>query len=292
MPSSRDSINGGFFRYPAGEMTVTALHDGILRRPLEGLLRNASVDDSRAALAESGLPTDALTVTFTPILIEHKGILILIDTGHGDLGGETNGFMLENMKAAGHAPDSIDHVIVSHFHPDHINGLRSADGTEIFPSATIHVPRTEWNFWTKEVRDMENQPDAIKATAANVSRVFSPIADKITFFNDGEEILPGITARAAQGHTPGHTAFELSSGNRKLLVMSDICNHPALFVRHPEWSPIFDMLPELALTTRAHFLNLVAEQNMQVSFFHAPFPATGYIEKAQKGFRFIPLATV
>ncbi len=280
--------NHGFFRYQIGDVNLTALHDGLNRRPLDGLLRNASVAEAEVALAEAGLPTDALPITFTPLVIENSGELTLIDTGNGDMGSETNGFMLENLKAAGYAPTDIKNVVISHFHGDHINGLRSKNGFENFPHARILVPDAEWQFWMEEapVKGLEGMA---ATQQKNAERVFLPMHDRVEKFSSGDEIVPGLTALAAPGHTPGHSAFQLRSADTKLLILSDIINHPALFARHPDWSPTFDILPELAVTTRKKFLGLAEAKKTQVAFFHAPFPATGFIEKAQGGFRFIPI---
>lgn len=286
MPRSASNPNQGIYRYGVGDMRLTALHDGIFRRPLEGLVRNATLEELQGALAECNLATDALTVTFTPLLIEYGERRVLIDTGHGEMGTDQNGFMLENLKKAGLKPDDITHVIISHFHGDHINGLRRKDGSEVFPQARILVPEAEWQYWMIDSTTMD-LPENIANNRKVAERVFAPMVDRVEKYRDEQEILPGIIAFAAPGHTYGHSTFRLSSDGASLMLMSDVTNHPALFVRHPDWSPFFDMIPEQAVATRKHFLGLAADEGVQVAFFHAPFPATGYIERAQNGFRFI-----
>jgi hypothetical protein len=81
----------------------------------------------------------------------------------------------------------------------------------------------------------------------------------------------------------------IASGSSKLLMMTDTSNHPALFVRHPEWSPVFDMDPDTARQTRVRLLDMAASERAQVSFYHAPFPATGHIAREGSGFRFVPV---
>ena len=93
----------------------------------------------------------------------------------------------------------------------------------------------------------------------------------------------------APGHTPGHTVYMLSSGNGKLMIMSDTTNHPALFVRNPDWAAVFDMDADQARATRRRLLDMAASERAQVAFYHAPFPGTGHIAKDGNGFRFVPV---
>jgi glyoxylase-like metal-dependent hydrolase (beta-lactamase superfamily II) len=104
-----------------------------------------------------------------------------------------------------------------------------------------------------------------------------------------KEIVPGLTSIAAPGHTPGHTAYMLSSGSGRLLILSDTANHPALFVRNPDWSAVFDMDADQARATRHKMLDMASSERAQVAFYHAPFPATGHIAKDGSGFRFVPV---
>jgi glyoxylase-like metal-dependent hydrolase (beta-lactamase superfamily II) len=178
--------------------------------------------------------------------------------------------------------------VFSHFHGDHINGFRLKNGTAMFPNAEVMVPAAEWAFWMDDAK-MGAAPEAMKGAFGNVRRVFAPIAKDVKQFEAGKEILPGITAIAAPGHTPGHTTFAVASGGKSLMVMSDTTNHPALFVRNPDWSAVFDMDGPQAAATRRKLLDMVAADRMQVAFYHAPFPATGFIAKSGNGFEMVPV---
>jgi glyoxylase-like metal-dependent hydrolase (beta-lactamase superfamily II) len=215
--------------------------------------------------------------------------LVLIDSGNGNSGAPTTGSWMTNFKAAGFDPTNVDTVLISHFHGDHINGLRLKDGTAVFPKAEIMVSEAEWAFWMNADK-MAAAPDGMKPAFNNVRRVFEPIAKDITQFAWGKEPVTGITTIDAHGHTPGHTAFALSSGNGRLLVMSDTTNNPILFARHPEWSAVFDMNGDDAIKTRRKMLDMAATDRMQVSFYHAAFPATGFIAKSGNGFNMVPIA--
>lgn len=278
----------GFYRYKVGDITLTAINDGFARRPLEDFVRNAELGDVKKAMEAAFLPPDALNITFTTLVLQQGDRLTLIDTGNGDSGAPTSGSWAANFKAAGFDPKNVTTVVFSHFHGDHINGFRLKDGTAMFPNAEVMVPAAEWAFWTDESK-VSAAPDAMKGAFAAVKRVFGPVAKDVKQFEPGKEILPGVTAVAAPGHTPGHTVFAVNSGSGKLMIMSDTTNHPALFVRNPDWSAVFDMDGPQAATTRRKLLDMVSAERMQVAFYHAPFPATGHIAKAGNGFELVPV---
>jgi glyoxylase-like metal-dependent hydrolase (beta-lactamase superfamily II) len=122
----------------------------------------------------------------------------------------------------------------------------------------------------------------------SVRRVFGPIAKDVKPYEPGKELMSGVTAVAAPGHTPGHTVYMVSSGGRSLMVLSDTANHPALFVRNPDWSAVFDMDADQARQTRRKLLDMAATERSQVAFYHAPFPATGFIAREGDKYRFMP----
>jgi glyoxylase-like metal-dependent hydrolase (beta-lactamase superfamily II) len=278
----------GFYRYKVGDIEVTAIQDGFARRPLEGFVRNAELPQVQQAMQDAFLPNDALPISFTTLVLRQGNTLTLIDTGNGDLGAPTSGQWMKNFRAAGFEPAQVTNVVISHFHGDHINGLRLKDGTAVFPKAEVMVPEAEWAFWMDEAR-MNQAPEAMKPAFQGVRRVFGPIANDVKRYAMDKEVVPGLTSVAAPGHTPGHTAYILSSGSGKLMVMSDVTNHPALFVRNPDWSAVFDMDADQARATRRKMLDMAAAERAQVAFYHAPFPATGFIAKEGNGFRFVPV---
>ena len=279
----------GFYRFKVGDLQVTAINDGVAFRPLDGFIRNAPEAEVRAALTAAFLPSDKMTIPFTTLVVNTGSKLVLLDTGNGDLGAPTSGTWMANFKAAGFDPANVDTVLISHFHGDHINGLRLKDGTAVFPKAEIMVPAAEWAFWMDDAK-MGSAPDPMKPAFQNVRRVFGPIAKDVKQFEWGKEPVTGITTVAAPGHTPGHTAFALASGSGKLMVMSDTTNNPVLFTRHPDWAAVFDMDGAQAAATRRKMLDMAASDRMQVSFYHAAFPATGFIAKEGTAFTMVPVS--
>ena len=279
----------GYYRYKVGDIEVTAFHEGTGARPLDaGFVRNAPLDQVQAALAKAFLPTDKLNITFTTLVLKTGGKTVLIDTGFADNGGATTGQTYRNLPVAGIDPKAIDTVVFSHFHGDHIQGARLKDGTLAYPNARLMAPEPEWAFWMDEGQ-MSRAPEGLKPNFQAVRRVFGPEASKVERFSWGKEILPGVTALEAPGHTPGHTLFAIASGNARLLSVSDVTNHPAPFVRNPDWSAVFDMDADQARATRRRVLDMAAADRLQVAFYHAPFPATGHIAKDGNGFEFVPV---
>ncbi len=279
----------GFYRYKIGDIEATAINDGFWARPLDAsFVRNAQLPDVQKAMQDAFLPTNVIPIPFTTTVLNAGGKLVVIDTGNGDSGAATSGRWMANFRAAGFDPTQVSTIIISHFHGDHINGLRRKDGTAVFPKAEVMVSAPEWTFWMDDGR-LAQAPEGLKPNFNNARRVFGPIAKDVKQFEAGKEISPGVTAVAAPGHTPGHTAFVVSSGNAKLILMSDTTNHPALFVRNPEWQAVFDMDGNQATETRKKLLDMAAAERAQVAFYHAPFPATGYIRKDGGRYEFVPV---
>jgi len=281
----------GFKRMKLGAMEVIALHDGALRRPLgEEFVTNAPLEQVKALLASQGLPTDYVDIPFTPFVIVAGGRRILMDTGFADNGPPSTGKLVANMAAAGLKPDDIDTIILSHYHGDHINGIRNKAGQLVFPKAKIMVPAPEHAFWMDDAR-MASAPPAMKGALQNVRRVLATVpADQLVRFEPGAEVAPGITSVAAFGHTPGHTLFTVKSEGQSFAYVADLTNVPSLFARSPDWSVTFDMDKEMARATRRKIFDMVVKEKMMAGGFHFPFPAFGGIESAGNGYAFKPLA--
>ena len=123
----------------------------------------------------------------------------------------------------------------------------------------------------------------------NFHRVFDPIKDKLTKYEWGQDVGPGISALDTRGHTPGHTSFAVASGSAKVLIQSDVSNIPDLFLRHPDWQVMYDIDPQQAITTRHKFYDMAAADKMLIAGFHFSFPSQGYVEKDGNDYRLVPI---
>ncbi|HKG99196.1 MAG TPA: MBL fold metallo-hydrolase [Bradyrhizobium sp.] len=286
-PPSNQQVPG-LYRYKVGVFELTALYDGVWHRPIDDrFVRNADFGDVRKALSDAFMPADKLATPFTTLLVNTGSKLVLLDTGTGGQIAPTAGTLEANLAAAGIDPKAIDQIVISHFHPDHINGIKDRHGKLIFPNAEILVPESEWAYWMNEA-NISAAPPGLKLSFLNFRRVFSNIARDVTRFQPGSEVASGISTIAAPGHTPGHTVFTIQSGSESMMVLSDTTQHPAIFARHPEWQPIFDMDGEVAVGTRKKLLDRAATDRMLVTGYHFPFPACGHIVKTTTGYDHVP----
>ena len=286
----------GFYRYKVGSYECTSINDGARSFPMpDAFVTNVPKEDALAAAEAAYMPKGMVTVPFNPQLINTGSKLILIDCGNGIAALEPTkgaaGRTLQNLAAAGIDPKSIDVVLMSHLHPDHTNGIRALDGAMAFPNAEIMVPAKDWDFWMSEENAAKAQSsEMMKNYFANVKKIYAGIESKVTRYDWGKEVAPGITSIAAPGHTPGHTAFAVASGNSKILIQSDVTNIPELFLRNPDWHVVFDNDPELAQATRHKFYDMASADRTAVAGYHFSFPSLGYVEKDGAGYRLIPAA--
>ncbi len=246
----------GFYRYKVGSFECTSINDGARSFPMpDTFVRNVPKEEALAAAEAAYMPKGMVTVPFNPQLINTGSKLILIDCGNGVANFEPSkgavGRTLQNLAAGGVDPKSIDVVLMSHLHPDHTNGIRALDGSMAFPNAEIMVPAKDWEFWMSEENAAKAESNQMmKNYFANVRKIYAGIESKVTRYDWGKEVVSGITSIAAPGHTPGHTAFAVASGDSRVLIQSDVTNIPEFFLRNPDWHVAYDVDPAAAQETR------------------------------------------
>lgn len=277
------------YRYKIGSFQLTALYDGIWYRPItDRFIRNAPFADVEHALDDAFMPHGKLATPFTALVVNTGKKLVLIDTGTGGQIAPSAGALRDNLVAAGIDPNAVDQIVISHFHPDHINGIKDKDNTLIFPKAEIMVPAPEWAFWMDDA-NLNAAPADMKETFLNQRRIFADIAGQVTHYQPGKEVADGIVTLPAPGHTPGHTVFAIHSGNQSLLVLSDTAQHPAVFARHPTWQAAFDVDGPEAVATRKRIFDRAAADRMLITGYHFPFPACGHLIKTATGYEHVPI---
>ncbi len=277
----------GFRKYKVGSIEVTALYDGIWEKPHDpGFIRNASVDETKEALTKAGQTSDFVPIPLTVLVLTIGGKHIMVDSGGG--GGQwqpTSGRLASNMKAAGIDQSKIGTVLISHFHPDHIFGLMERGTNKaVYPEAELIVSSTEYNWWTEAGR-VEKLPEARKMLGQRIQAAF-PTWKNFKLIDGEKEVAPGVRLVNAPGHTPGHSAFHVSSGNQQLMISNDVAYVPALTAPHPEWQGTYDQDGPLAVTTRRSLLDRVIAEKMMICGAHFPFPGTGRFVKDGSGYVF------
>ncbi len=280
----------GFYRYKVGEFEITAVTDGAATFPLpDQFVQNQPKAEVQKALAAAFQPTETVTIPFTPVVVNTGSKLVLVDTGYGpEMHAKTKGrvgHLPSNLAAAGIDPKSIDTVIISHMHQDHVFGLRTADGTLAFPNAEILVPALDWAYWMSDA-EMNKLPEGYtKSVYPGIRKTFAGLENKVTKYEWGKEIVPGFTTIATPGHTPGHTSFVVASGSAKVFLQSDVTNIPHLFLRNPAWQVMYDVDPLTAAETRKKFYDMASAEKALIQGFHFPFPSAGYVEKEGAQYR-------
>lgn len=269
-----------------GEFRVTTLSDGgrQMTDPHKIFGTDQPQEEVAALLEKNFLPADRMVNMFTPTLVETGSELILFDTGNGEGGREAGaGRMLAALEAAGHAPADVTLVVLTHFHGDHINGLTEG-GEPTFANARYMAGRTEYDFWTSE--DRVGTP--AEGGHRTVMEKVAPLAEKMTFLEDGDTVVSGITGMDAFGHTPGHMIFMIEAGDRQLLLTADTANHFVLSLQRPDWEVAYDMDKAMAAETRKRVFDMAAADQLAFIGYHMPYPALGYVEKRDIGYRWVP----
>ena len=230
--------------------------------------------------------------TYTPLLIDTGDELILVDTGVGKELSSNGGKLLQNLKSMDILPEAIDHIILTHGHPDHIGGNTTGEGQSIFTNARYHMFRDEWNFWCTDQgkKAMESKgfhPELKKELLGIAKMKLGSIEGQLELIDQDSEIVPGIHMLKAPGHTPGHMILLIHSGEERFYSFSDMVIHP-IHLEHPEWITAVDIDGEEMIKTRRTFLKRAEKENALVHAFHLPFPAVGRIEEKSGGWQWIP----
>jgi glyoxylase-like metal-dependent hydrolase (beta-lactamase superfamily II) len=281
----------GWYRYKVGSFEITVVTDGMGRFKVpDTFVGNASKEEVGKALEAAHLDKDMMATPYNPIVVNTGAKLVLIDTGNGEAAFTSSkgatGQLLTNLAAAGIDPKAIDTVIISHYHGDHVNGLLRADNSLSFPNAEILVPAAEHAFWMDDGQMSRAPKGRMEGLFTNNRRVFAgEVMKHLRTYEEGKEVVPGITAVGTHGHSWGHNSHVVASGASKVYVQADVTHVPFLFARNPGWHAMYDQDPAMAEATRRKVYDMLVAENMLVQGFHYPFPSVAYVEKNGTGYR-------
>lgn len=226
-----------------GRVDLLPVHDGVARLPVSFTVSNTA----GAPWSCPHQPADDLgriRMDLGSFLVRSGDRIVLVDLGVGPRSFHeafVSGGLLANLARADVEPEQVTDVVFSHLHVDHV-GWASLEGRATFPRATYRAHADDWNFFMNgELKDPDLDP--------LVRTVLDPIADRFEFFDDEVELLPGLRARPAPGHTPGNTVFVVVDGNERALLLGDVA-HTIAEVTEPEWESLFDIDPVAAGAVR------------------------------------------
>lgn len=276
----------GWFRRKVGRIEVTAIADGALMLN-SGVYPAADQATLAPLLTAAGRNPAALDAALNCFVVNTGARLVLVDTGIGDAKGFglNAGRLIGNLAAAGFTPEQFDAVVLTHLHGDHIGGL--AAHAARFARAEIVIAEPELAFWQDDGL-LARSPDGMKPFVVAAQAVARANAARIRRVTDGAEIVPGISAVLAPGHTPGHMMLRVSDGAEQLLIWGDIVHTPAAQFARPELSISFDVDGAQAKATRLRVFDMAASDGLLVAGMHLDFPAIGRLRRETQGYSFHP----
>jgi glyoxylase-like metal-dependent hydrolase (beta-lactamase superfamily II) len=293
-PGDTVSLNGnGFYRFKIGEFQATVISDGYGQIPIWPLFAANVTEAEVASVLKANFMQPVVQGTSNILVVDTGRERILVDTGWGEKLGPSFGSFPEveaNLRRAGITPESIDLVVISHGHVDHIGGLVTKSGALAFPKAKFVFVDKEWNYWTGSRYESEvkssSMPDSFKKSMIGAAQEnLPPVAERSRFVKQGGEITSGVHYVATPGHSPFHASILFTSGKDQLLHMGDIAHNPVTSLQHPDWTPIFDYDPTQAIKSRKAILDRVATDRVMVLGYHFPFPAVGHVARYGKAYR-------
>lgn len=279
----------GYYRMYLGPIEVTALYDGAINLDTK-LLKNTNDQEVQRLLARLFVKGPAVQTAVNGFLINTGGKLVLVDAGAAKLFGPSLGHIVDNLKAAGYRPEQVDAVLVTHLHGDHVNGLVTPEGQAVFPNATIWSAQADNDFWLSEeiAAKAPKEAQGFFKMARDAAAPYRQAGRWKTFDKDGE-VLPGISAVAAHGHTPGHSAYLVGTGPDKLLIWGDIVHNHAVQFARPQVAIEFDNDRKAAVAARQALFARAAKEKLLVGGMHLPFPGIGHVRAEAKGYSWVPI---
>lgn len=276
----------GYYRMMLGDFEVTALSDGTLELPVDDLLRTGKKRTANA-LARKGLASPVET-SVNAYLINTGAKLVLIDAGAGTSFGPTLGKLVASLQAAGYTTDQVDEIYITHMHGDHLGGI-TADGKAVYPNAIVRVEQKDADFWL-DTKTMEGAPQQAQGFFKIAMAAVAPYqaAGRFRPFAGETELVPGIRAVPARGHTPGHMVYIVESRGQKLVLWGDIMHVAAVQFPDPSVTITFDTDSRAAAVARRKVFADAAKRGLWVGAAHVSFPGLGKLRPDGKGYDWIP----
>jgi glyoxylase-like metal-dependent hydrolase (beta-lactamase superfamily II) len=289
MPQQTEHQIPGVYHRKIGDIVVTAISDGYLDGTLD-VMRNVDLDKARQILTEAFRPARRTSVN--TFLIHSRGRTAIVDTGSGNYLQPTAGFVQRNLAGAGIDPKSIDTVLLTHMHPDHSAGLTDmSNGQLLFPNAELVMHENEPAYWFDDGEMSKADERARQLYFLAGREQVEPYRKRMRLFREGE-VFPGVTAVPSLGHTPGHTAYLIASGNDQLMIWGDTVHVPEVQTAFPEAGMAFDTDLAAAASSRKRMFDRVSADGILIAGMHLHFPAFSRLARRGNAYALYPEAWV
>lgn len=270
----------GHYKFSIGDIKCVSLNDagGKISPVQPTFAPDADPAELRAALEAAFVPTDHAPMYFNVTVLKIGDQTVVVDTGNG---GSAAG-MAANLAAAGIKPDSVNAVVISHAHPDHIFGLLGEKDTPVFPNARVFISRIEHDFWMADTIDFGDTavPDEWKkAWAKRVPEVLKATKRSLQLVAGGDKLIDGLEVLHTPGHTPGHLSVLANSGADSAMLMGDLAHNHVIMFAQPGWTVGFDHDRKQAVKTRLAVFDRLAADRTRVLGYHLPWPGLGNIRR-------------
>lgn len=278
----------GIYNRQIGDMVVTVVSDGYLMGGMD-VLHHISEEDAQKMIVDAFGPEKGRKTSVNTFLIYSQGRLALVDTGCGTYMADTGGLLLQNLESAGVKPTDIDTILLTHMHPDHSAGLSNRNSWQpFFPNAELVFHENELKHWEDDAAMAKSTEREKKLFFQATREQVAPYRQQMRMFKDGDEVFPGVVAMSAHGHTPGHTMYNVQSGDEQLLIWGDIMHVPDIQGPMPHVTLAMDSDPPQAGSTRQRVCDMAASDKLLVAGMHLNFPACSHVVREGNGFRVIP----
>jgi glyoxylase-like metal-dependent hydrolase (beta-lactamase superfamily II) len=275
------------FHRKLGALEVSVFSDGTLQVPQSFSLPDNKPDEIAALLKSNGQTGELPPAQTNITLVKSGSELILIDAGSGPNFQPTAGKLMENLEAAGIAPEKITKVVFTHVHADHLWGaIDDFDDAPRYPNASYVISAAEWDFWN-DAKTAETAPDWLKGMAIGTARMLKKLESKIERRKPGDTVAPGLTYVDSSGHTPGHCCVLVESNKERLLIGGDVFNNGVISFTRPDWRVGADFDRDKGIATRKRMLGMLASEKIPLIAFHVAWPGHGMVETSGNTFRFV-----